>query len=670
MTGPTGMDRVTQALGGRIAYGADYNPEQWPEEVWDEDIRLMQEAGVNLVSVGIFSWALLEPEPGTYDFGWLDRVLDKLHEGGIAVDLATATASPPPWFLERHPEATLVDPIGNPRAFGARQAYCPSSVAYRDAATTLITELVKRYDDHPAVVMWHVNNEYGCHNDHCFCDASAVAFRRWLQERHGSVEELNDAWATAFWSQRYTSWDQIGPPRQVSYGNFANPGQQLDWWRFCSDEIRDIFRVEAAAVRANSDKPLTTNFMGFRKSLDYRSWVDVVDLVSDDHYLIAADEDRTPQLAMTADLTRSLAHGEPWLLMEHSTSAVNWQPRNIAKTAGEMRRNSFQHVARGADGALFFQWRASRGGAEKFHSAMVPHAGTESRLWRDVVRLGADLSAIAEVAGTRVEQASVAIVFDWDSWWAATFDSHPSVDVDPMATARAWHKACWARNLGVDIIGVSDPLDGYDVVVLPVQYLLSDDTIDRLTAFVEAGGTLVATYFTGIVDEHDHIRLGGYPGALSDLLGVRIEEFCPLPEGDEIPLTTYGSGTIWSERGRAVGADVMAAYATGDCAGDPAVTRRRVGKGTAWYVGTELTPDALDTLATQIFTTTKPVVGGLPEGVEAIRRVGEQGTYVFVINHTHEAVIVPVRGTDLLSGNEGGPHLVRAGQVAVIREDR
>lgn len=663
------METVTQALGGRIAFGADYNPEQWPEETWAEDVLLMEEAGVNLVSVGIFSWALLEPTPGTYDFGWLDRALDLLHDAGINVDLATATASAPPWFLEEHPEAALVDATGGRRAFGARQAYCPSSSAYRERATALITQIVQRYDDHPAVVMWHINNEYGCHNDHCFCDASAAAFRRWLRARYASVDALNDAWATAFWSQRYTDLDQVQPPRQVSYGNFANPGQQLDWWRFCSDEQKDLYATEAAAVRAASTKPLTTNFMHFKKSLDYRSWVEVGDLVSNDHYLVAEDPARTQDLAMVADLTRSWAGGEPWLLMEHSTGAVNWQPRNIAKDAGEMRRNTFQHLARGADGALFFQWRASRGGAEKYHSAMVPHAGRDSRLWRDVVRLGADLRAIEEVAGTRVEQAKVGIVFDWESWWAATLDSHPSADVDPLATARAWHEACWARNIGVDIIGADASLTAYDVVVLPVQYLLTDATVAALRAYVEAGGTLVATYFSGIVDERDHIRLGGYPGALKDLLGVRIEEFHPLPEGSQVPLTAYGAGRVWSELGRATDADVLATYAIGDAAGSPAVTRNRVGKGAAWYVGTEPTPAALDTLASQILTGAAPVVAGLPEGVEAIRRVSDDGrSYVFVINHTRETVIVPVAGADLLTGTTRGPHLVRAGAVAVIRE--
>lgn len=678
MTGPStspvggpggGMAAVTAALGGRMAFGADYNPEQWPEEIWAEDVALMRQAGVTMVSVGIFSWALLEPEPEKLDFGWLDRVLDLLHDGGIGVDLATATASPPPWFFQEHPEAALVDASGVRRAFGSRQAHCAASPAFRDRATALAGAVAERYADHPAVVMWHVSNEYGCHNWHCYCEVSAARFRDWLRERYGTLDALNDAWATAFWSQHYTDWEQIQPPREVSYNSFANPGQQLDWWRYSSDSQLDLFRAEAAAVRAHSDKPLTTNLMGFFKPLDYRAWAGAGDLVSNDHYLVAADPERTQQLAMTADLVRSLAHGEPWLLMEHSTSAVNWQPRNLAKMPGEMRRNSFQHLARGADGAMFFQWRASRGGAEKFHSAMVPHAGAHSRLWRDVVGLGEDVARIAEVAGSRVAPASVALLFDWPSWWAATLDSHPSEDVDPLGTTRAWHRLCWGRNLGVDIVGSDDELDGYQVVVLPVQYLLEDPAVARLSDYVHRGGTLVVSYFSGIVDGADRIRLGGYPGALRDLLGIRIEEFHPLLADEVVPLTRYGEGRRWSELGSATDAEVLATYAVGPCAGSPAVTRRTVGEGTAWYVGTELTAEALAALADELFVGVEPIVAGLPEGVEAVRRIGDDAAYLFVINHTHEAVILPVDGVDLLSDSAGAPHLVKAGDVAVIREE-
>jgi beta-galactosidase len=667
------MTAVTAALGGRLAYGGDYNPEQWPEEVREQDVALMQEAHVNLVSVGIFSWALLEPEPGRYEFEWLDRVLDRLHRGGIAIDLASGTASPPPWFLQRHPEAGLVDAQGVRRGFGSRQAYCPSAPAYRDAAARLAGEVAKRYADHPGVVMWHLNNEYGCHNWHCFCDSSAAAFRHWLRGQYADPAALNEAWGTAFWSQRYTDWDQVDPPREVSYNSFANPTQQLDWWRFSSDELRGCLQAEIDAVTAVSDKPVTTNFMGFFKPVDYRAWVRDLDperyLVSNDHYLIGEDPGRTHQLAMTADLLRSLAGQRPWLLMEHSTSAVNWQPRNIAKTPGEMRRNSLQHVARGADGALFFQWRASAAGAEKFHSAMVPHAGTQSRLWRDVVQLGADLEALADVAGTRTAPAPVALVFDWPSWWAAELDSHPSVDVDPLASARRWHELCWARNVGVDVVGVDDELAAYPLVVVPAQYLLTDSAAARLDAYARGGGTLVVTYFSGIVDEHDRVRLGGYPGALRETLGVRVEEFHPLAAGGAVALTALDAGTIWSEMGEASDAEVVASYAGGAAAGSPAVTRRRVGQGTAWYVGTELSDSGLAELGARLLEEAgvRPTVEDLPAGVEAVRRVGESGSFLFVINHTDAAAPLTVPAADLLTGRT--VERVAAGGVAVLREE-
>jgi beta-galactosidase len=661
------MHRVTDALDGRIAFGGDYNPEQWPEAIWAEDVALMREAGVNLVSLGIFSWALLEPAEGEYDFTLLDKAIALLHDNGIKVDLATATASPPPWFSHKYPHTLPVDAEGGRRSFGARQAYCPSAPEYRRAAAALAGRIAARFADHPAVVMWHLNNEYGCHNWHCFCDVSAAAFRDWLHARYETLDALNDSWGTAFWSQHYSAWDEINPPRAVSYRSHANPGQQLDWWRFSSDELLGCFHAEAEAVRAVAAQPLTTNFMSFFKPLDYRRWAQHQDLISNDHYLLGEDPHREQHLAMGADLMRSLAGGKPWLLMEHSTSAVNWQPRNLAKAPGQMRRNSMQHIARGADGALFFQWRASRAGAEKFHSGLVPHAGRDTKVWRDVVELGANLKAIAEVAGSRVEQPSVALLFDWASWWAADLDSHPSVDVDPLAETRRWHDALWARNVGVDIVGPGDDLTSYRVVIAAGQYLLDDAAAAALTAFAEGGGTVVATYFSGIVDEYDHIRLGGYPGALRDLLGVWIEEFFPLAQGDSVALTEFGPGHVWSELGRVTEATAVAEYATGPVAGSPAITQRDVGAGHAWYVGTQLSGDRLGGLVERILVDAgvESVVAGLPRGVEAVRRVGPDASYLFVINHTDTAVSVASAGTDLLSGASDGT--VAAGGVAVLK---
>ena len=423
----------------------------------------------------------------------------------------------------------------------------------------------------------------------------------------------------------------------------------------------------------SATQPVTTNLMSWFKPADYWEFSRRMDLISNDHYLIADDPDGAQQLAMSADLMRSLASGRPWLLMEHSTSAVNWQPRNRAKAPGEMRRNSLSHLARGADGALFFQWRASVAGAEKFHSAMLPHAGTDSRRWREVVQLGADLQRLAEVAGSTVQPAPVAILHDWSSWWAAELDSHPSVDVAVMAESRAWHSELWRVGVGSDFASPDADLTRYQVVIAPVLYLLAEEAAAGLRNFVESGGTLVVTYFSGIADEADHILTGGYPGSLRDLLGVRIEEFYPLLSDQQVALTAYGPGEVWSEYGAAAGAEVMSAYAGGPVDGAPAITRRQAGAGAAWYVGTRLTEAGRSELLGTVLqgAGVRPVVDDLPPGLEAVRRVGDGASYLFLINHADREARVAARGTELLSGaGVDGTAIVAAGGVAVIREPR
>ncbi len=683
-----GMAAVTEKLGGRIAFGGDYNPEQWPETVWPEDIALMQEAGVNLVSIGIFSWALLEPAPGEYEFGWLDRIMDLLHAGGIAVDLANASATPPPWFSHRHPESLLVDVDGVPRSYGARQGFCPSSTAYRERAAALTTAIANRYADHPALAMWHVHNEYGNHNWSCYCDVSAAAFRVWLQRRYRSIDELNHAWGTSFWSQHYYSWDEVLPPRTPAYQTFCNPTQQLDFSRFSSDELLDCFRAEAQIIRDRSPLPVTTNFMQFWKPMDYWHWSQEMDLISNDHYRLVAlgSEGATHDLAMAADLVRSLADDAPWLLMEHSTSAVNWQPRNPAKASGQMRRDSLSHIARGADGALFFQWRASRAGAEKFHSAMLPHAGTDSARWREVCALGADLQAIAPVNGSRT-QARIAIAFDWHAWWGVELDSHPSVDVNQMDRVRAWHRSLWERGYTCDFVHPDRDLSRYSVVLVPALYLCTDDAARNIAGVAERGGTVVIGYFSGIVDVDDHIRLGGYPGAFSDLLGVRTEEFSPLLRGDSVGLTVSAelgatastTASQWTELIGRVDSevDVLARFTGGVFPDSPAVTRRSLSTdtgrtGSAWYVGTELGVDLLAGLLVTACTTAgvdpaMPTQTWAP-GLEVVVRQGEQHRYVFAINGGGQAAPINFEGIDLLTGQPWayGTELP-AGQVAVVQ---
>ncbi|MEO7007009.1 MAG: beta-galactosidase [Terrimesophilobacter sp.] len=670
------MHSITSRLGrngqSALGYGGDYNPEQWDRSVWREDIELMQQAGVNLVSLGIFSWALLEPQEGVYDFGWLDEILSLLHDGGIRVDLANASASPPPWFSHTYPQSLPVTADGVRLSYGSRQAFCGSSSEYRAAAAALTTRIATRYATHPAVVMWHVHNEYGCHNQPCYCDVSAAAFRRWLERKYSDIETLNDAWGTAFWSQHYYRFDEILPPR--TSGSFINPTQQLDFARFSSDELLECFEAEAAILRAHSDHPVTTNFMGFsmglHRPIDYWKWAESMDVVSNDHYLIAADPRNFQELAMTADLSRSWAGGAPWLLMEHSSSAVNWQPRNVAKAPGELLRNSLQHIARGADGALFFQWRAAAAGAEKFHSALLPHAGTDTKVWRETVELGRVLTSIAEVAGSRVVDAEVAIVHDTDARWASELDAHPSVDLDCVAQTRHWYDGLYRAGVTTDFRRSTDDLSGYQIVIVPMQYLITDAGARNIAEFVRTGGTAIVTYFSGIVDENDHVRLGGYPGAFAELLGIRIEEFFPLRDAESVQLNAFGSGTLFSELGHSDGASVLAQYTTGPIAGSPAVTRNSFGAGAAYYIGTNLETGGLDELLEGVLEEVGLVpVADAGQDVEIVRRSNGESSWLFVINHSDVDARLPVAGLELISGvTVNGDLRVPAGRVAVVRE--
>jgi beta-galactosidase len=664
--------RLSDDGGTAFGFGGDYYPEQWDPSVWQEDVALMRAAGVNLVSIGIFSWALLEPSEGRYEFGWLDSVLDLMHESGIRVDLANASASPPPWFSHKYPQSLPVTSTGMRLGYGSRQAFCASSPEYRAAAAALTTEIARRYADHPAVIMWHVHNEYGCHNQPCYCEVSGAAFQRWLERKYDTVDALNEAWGTAFWSQHYYHFDEITPPRQS--GTFINPTQVLDFARFSSDELLECYDAEARILREHSPHPVTTNFMGFMmgldKPIDYWKWASHLDVVSNDHYLIAEDPRNFQDLAMIADFIRSLASGAPWLLMEHSTSAVNWQPRNIAKAPGEMLRNSLQHVARGADAALFFQWRAAKAGSEKFHSAMLPHAGTDSKVWREVVELGSALKKIAEVVGSRVSGADVAIIHDTDARWASELDAHPSIDTSLMVETRLWHDAFYRLGLTTDFRRSTDELASYRLVVVPMQYLMTDDGARNLRAFAESGGTVVVTYFSGIVDENDHIRLGGYPGAFVDLMGIRIEEFYPLRAEEQVQLSRYGSGLRFSELGRSIGAEVLAEYASGPTTGSPAISRNRLGSGTAYYVGTSLTETGVLQLVSDIVDEAGVAPAHTVTGdVEVVRRSDGDRTWTFAINHGDSVAVVHVDGIDLLTGTiTDGRLTVAAGGIAVVRE--
>ena len=663
-------------LPSKLFYGGDYNPEQWPESVWIEDVRLMREAGVNIVSLGIFSWAKLQPSEKRFDFSWLDRIMDLLAGHGVSVCLATATASPPPWLSRRYPEVLPVTADGVTLQVGSRQQYSPSSPIYKKFAAELVRRIAQRYRRHPALVSWHINNEYACHMQECHGEDSTRAFREWLRARYKTLDSLNDAWGTAFWSQRYDQWEEIMTPRRAPY--HCNPTQCLDFKRFTSDAFLALYRMEAAILReATPHIPITTNFMGFFKPLDYRAWAAEIDYVAWDSYPDPVDEEAARHVgAVGHDLMRSLKPDRPFVLMEQATSAVNWRPVNLPKRPGLMRLGSLQTVARGGDGVMFFQWRASKAGAEKFHSAFLQHVPpAQSRVFAEVKALGAELEQLTAVAGSLVKNR-VAIAFDWHAWWAVELESKPG-RIDYAMWAQTLHRWFYSQNIGVDFVHPGADLAGYDLVLAPALYLLSAADAANLTAFVARGGTLLATYFSGIVDENEHIVLGGYPASLREVLGLWVEEWSPYPDGRTNGVRfakdrTKYSCDHWCDLLHLDGAKSLATY-TGDFfAGRPAITRHEHGRGTAYYLGTRLATAGLDSLLTRVIKDAKvqPILRA-PLGVEVTVRESARERFLFLLNHTDRTARVPLgkfRGTNLITKQAAARAISLAPlDVAVIR---
>ncbi|GLZ13465.1 beta-galactosidase [Actinomadura sp. NBRC 104425] len=658
-----------------IMFGGDYNPEQWPPSVWAEDMKLMAEAGVTLVTVGVFAWASVEPRPGEYDFGWFDRVMDNLADHGIGACLATMTASPPPWLSRLHPEVLPVRADGTRLWPGARQHYCPSSPVYREHARRLAEQVARRYAGHPALRLWHIGNEYGCHVRQCYCEVSAADFRRWLRDRYGDIDALNRAWSTAFWSQRYDDWEEINPPRTTP--TFVNPAHRLDFERFSDDAILACYLSERDAVRRHSpDVPVTTNFTGLvHKPIDSFRWAAEQDVVSLDSYPDPYDPRAHVDAAFAYDLVRSAGSGRPWLLMENAPSAVNWRPRNAPKPPGLMRLWCWQAVAQGADAVLFFQWRQAAGGAEKFHSAMVPHGGPGTRTHREVRALGAELAAVPELAGTRV-RADVAILHDWDSWRAVEGDAHPA-PIDLLDAHRAHYAPLFDAHVTCDVVPPTADLTAYRLVVVPNLYLMTGDVGARLTRYVAGGGHLLVSFFSGIVDESERVHPGGYPAPLREVLGLHVEEFWPLDGPTHIDMGgERHEAALWSEWIDVEGARPVATFTEGPLAGRPAVTRHAYGDGVAWYLATRPAPAAMRRLMDRARADAgvRPVLPGLPPGVQAVVRHGPEHRYLFLLNHGAEPASVRLTepAPDLLADPAEPVETVELAPraVAVLRHPR
>ncbi len=660
-------------------YGADYNPEQWPESTWLDDMRLMKLAHVNMVSINIFSWAFLQPERGRYQFDQLDRIMNMLVEHGIAVDLATATATPPTWMSRLYPDMLPVTRDGKRLSHGSRQHYCPNSIDYRRESAELVRRLAERYRSHPALKMWHVNNEYGDHVSICYCDRCAVAFCDWLQTRHQTLDRLNFTWGTSFWSQYYYHWEDILPPRITPASN--NPGHSLDYLRFMSDSLLACYLSEANIIREITPAiPIATNFMVPFKPADYFAWAPHLDIISFDNYPAIT----TPawEVALRHDLMRSLKRGRPHMVMEQTPGQVNWMPQNPHMRPGRIRLQSMQAIAHGADGIMYFQWRQSKAGSEKFHSAIVPHEGSEhGRVFQQAAQIGAELERLShEVVGSRIK-AQVAILMDWQNWWAVEYQPGPSDRLHYWEQIKSYYHALHRLNVAVEIISPDSDLSGYRLVVAPLLYMLRPGVARNLEQYVERGGILLTTFFSGIVDQNDHVVLGGYPSELRRLLGIYVEEFDPLIEGMTNAVVIKGGPlqgiypcTLWGEVVHPEGAHVVGVFASDYYANGPALTMHQFGEGKAYYLATQGNEELLANLTHQLCQEVDvSSVLGVDECLEVTQRRRADGRNVyFLLNHSERSVEVILPDgifSSLLNGDEvEGKIVINPLDVVVLLE--
>ncbi|GGG00183.1 beta-galactosidase [Paenibacillus abyssi] len=637
----------------KIFYGGDYNPEQWPKDIWEEDVRLFKLAGINIATVNVFTWALNQPYEDTYNFGWLDEVIDNLYQNGIFVCLATGTANHPAWMAKKYPDVLSVDFEGRKRKFGFRHNSCPNSPTYKKFSKRLVQKLAERYHDHPALIIWHVNNEMGCQ---CYCDTCEKEFRIWLQKRYGTLEEVNKAWNTRFWGHTFYDWDEIVLPNLLSEhldreypDKTAFQGITLDYHRFNSDSVLDRYLDEYEILRnINPNLPITTNYHGHAnyKPLDYFKWSKKVDIVAWDNY--PSYDTPVSTTAFRLDMMRGFKDGDPFMIMEQTPSQQNWQPYNSLKRPGVMRLWSYQAIARGADTVMFFQLRRSIGACEKYHGAVIEHAGHEhTRVFNEVAELGKELQLLGDQLLDSRIHGKVAIVFDWENWWGIDFSSGPSDLLDYPEQVQNYYNAFFDNNIPVDIINTDSDFSKYDLVVAPVLYMVKTGLARKIETFVANGGTFLTTFFSGIVNENDLVTLGGYPGELRELLGVWVEEIDALFPGkkNRIMPNTKLPGfkkeyvcDILCDLLQPEGAEVLAEYGDDFYKGMPVITRNKFGKGEAWYIASSPEPTFLKELSKFICDSKgiQPILE-VPSGVEVTMREKAGRSFIFLLNHSEDS---------------------------------
>lgn len=623
-----------------VLYGGDYNPEQWDDATIEQDMQLFKKAGINLVTLPVFAWAKIEPREGEYHFEWLDKILKKLWENKIYVIMATPTTAQPAWLSKNYPEVLPVDIAGRKRTHGMRVFFCVNSEKYRERAAAIATEMAERYHTYPGLVGWHVANEYGTY---CYCENCQKQFRIWLEKRYGTIDNLNDKWNTAFWGRVVYDFDEIMLPTELNDDYRFNPAIQLDYMRFVTDSTLECYLNEADILKKYTpDLPVFSNISGFIKKLNQFKMVEHMDSAAWDNYPGPRDERSLP--ALKHDIMRALKDGESYIIAEQSPNQQNWQPYNKLKRPGEVRTIAYQGLARGADACLFFQMRQSVGGQEKFHGAVISHAGTDdTRIYREIAELGQELQKLGDTFLEGKIDAKAAFLFDWDSWWALELTSGPTQDMDYLAQVHKYYKAFYEKNIPVDIIKVTADLSKYKIVVAPLLYMMKPGVAEKIQQFTADGGTFLATYMTGVADENDRCIFGAAPGELSETLGLWVEETDAMFPDEQnsilvnvnsLPLQEKYTSGFLCDVIRPTTAKTLAVYGDDFYKGVPCVTVNEVGAGKAYYLGCEpddaFLSDFVGCICEEQGLAPLFETGG---EIELSTRTGKDGDVTFVINH-------------------------------------
>ncbi len=630
----------------KLWFGVDYYPEHWPVERRGLDVELISSAGFNVVRLAEFAWCRLEPSPGKFNFQWLDEVIELLSVKRVKAVLGTPTAAPPPWLVKAHPDILPVSFQGHRMPPVARRHYCPNNPNYIKASERIVEAIARHYKDNPNVVGYQIDNELSLGDEYCYCEHCATLFRNWLKNKYGSIDELNEAYGTIFWSHEYGDWDEIHPPTPPF--DECNRGLSLDWFRFKSESFVNFLKLQVRILKSISpDKEVTTNLMGLFPGIDYYDLSRSLDFPSWDCYpkFVRAYYDPA-WISMLHDATRCMGSGRFWImeLQAGPTDGYAGNPIGVTPDPGELRKWLYQAIAHGAEGVVYFRYRTVCFGKEQYWHGILNHDGEVNRRYLEVKKIGEELKKVGEILVNAQYKSSVGLVFSYDSLWATLIENKYYIKSyhEQVLTA---YKGFWGLGINVDVIPPDRDFSNYRVLLTPFLYLTNRSLIERLKSYVESGGLLIATARTSVKDEFNRVYSNGLPGGLKELFGLRVTDYTSIPPEKETKIfTQYGSvlASGWLEELTASSAQVLGVHEYEWLKGKPAITVNRYGKGYAVYIGSFLTQDMARLIADKIVerNLVKPPVEFRGEPVELVFKEGRGYKLLFLINHDVKSKIV------------------------------